>query len=110
VGEELAARRCFQESLGTAIDLQAIDLILEDLIGIATLLSAEEDKEHALELVAGVLAHPAISGKAKERADQLLSRLESQLAPETFVVALEQGKKKDIRQHARVYSAHWPAL
>jgi predicted ATPase/DNA-binding SARP family transcriptional activator len=97
------ALKCFQESLETAVDLQAVDLIIEDLIGIATLLSQEGEKLHAVELVACTLHHPAIAGKAKERAEQLLSELESQLAPQTFAAAADRGRAKDIRHYARVH-------
>jgi tetratricopeptide (TPR) repeat protein len=97
------ALKCFQESLEIAVDLQAVDLIIEDLIGIASLLSQEGEKLHAVELVACTLHHPAIAGKAKERAEQLLSDLESQLAPQTFAAAVDRGRAKDIRHYARVH-------
>jgi hypothetical protein len=88
--------------LEIAVDLQAIDLILEDLVGIATLLSEAGEEEQAVELVACALSHPAISGKAQERAEQLLLDLESQLTPQTFAVAQDRGKAQDIQHFARV--------
>jgi predicted ATPase/DNA-binding SARP family transcriptional activator len=110
LGEDWAARRCFRESLQIAVDLQAVDLILEDLIGIATLQSEAGEKEQAVELVACALSHPAMSGKAKERAEQLLSSLESQLTPQTFVMAQDRGKAKDIQYFARVNAVGQPTF
>jgi predicted ATPase len=78
--EYYKARKCFQESLDTALDLQAINVALESLMGIATLLAEEGEKDRAMDLVTYALHHPAISGQAKERAEKLHSRLESEPA------------------------------
>jgi predicted ATPase len=110
LGEYGEARRCFQESLEIAEELQAVNLILEDLIGLAKLLSEDGKKEQALELIASVLDHSAIGGKAKERAEQLLSELKPLLAPRTFAMAREQGKGNDIRHYARLYGVGQPVV
>jgi DNA-binding SARP family transcriptional activator/predicted ATPase len=103
--ERSAAQICFQESLGIASDLQSIDLILENLVGIATLASKEGRTEQAVEVVACVLHHPAVAGQAKERAEELLSDLESRMSSQAFAIAQARGKGKDIQQVARVYGA-----
>jgi tetratricopeptide (TPR) repeat protein len=110
LGENGQAKRCFQESLEIAQDLQAADLILENLIGLARLLSEHGKKEQALELVACILNHSAIALQAKERAEQLLSELKPLLAPQTYAMAREQGKGNDIRHYTRLYGVGQPVV
>jgi hypothetical protein len=88
------------------MDLMADDLILENLVGIATLLSKEGGEEQAVELVACALNHPAMAGKAKERAEELLSKLECQLSTQSFAAARDRGKMKKIQGYARRYGEY----
>ena len=108
LGEILAAWKCFQESLEIAMDLEAANLMLEDLIGIATLLAEEEEDVQATELVSCALHQSAVSGKAQERAEYLFSKLESRLSPQIFALARDRGKSKDIQDYAREYAVGWP--
>ena len=91
--------------LGHRIDMQAVTVALEGLVGMATLLTKEGEKERVVELVAYVLHHPASSGKTEERAEQLLSELESQLPPQAFAMAQERGRAREFDYYVRVYGA-----
>jgi predicted ATPase/DNA-binding SARP family transcriptional activator len=102
-GKDYAAQKCFQESMDIAVELQAVDLVLENLIGIACVMEEEGRHDRSVELVACTLGHPAITGKAKERAEHLVTDLASRLPPQLFATARERGKAHDVWHYARVY-------
>jgi hypothetical protein len=67
-----------------ALDIQARQDIVDALVGLASLLinSGEAGREHALEILALALNHPASSRENQDRAARLLAELQPQLPAE----------------------------
>ena len=76
--------------------LRAIPFVLLTLVGIATLLAAEGEKERALELLALVLHHPLSWQWTKDRAAPLVAELEAELSPEVVAAAQARGQARDL--------------
>lgn len=90
------AKECFCKALEKVTDDQvtsiALDVALEALVGLATLMSRGEGAERAVEILAYVLHQPAAHGNARDKAEQLLAELASRLPPQTFAKARQRGK------------------
>jgi tetratricopeptide (TPR) repeat protein len=99
------AEKCFREALMIAADTQAASVTLEALVGIAMLLTKEEEKDQALELVGYVIHHPALHGEIQSRAEQLFSELKSHFTPRTFAVVQERGKEREFEYFTRLYAS-----
>ncbi len=93
-----AAWEYFHEALKIAVELQAMPLALEALTGLAWVLSREGGPQKALEMLAAVLRHPASDRETRERAELLLTDLQTSLSPETVATALERGAEREIEQ------------
>lgn len=76
-----AARTCFEEALAVAREAQIAPVMLEALIGVASLYAGEGATEDALEIVLHILANPASTQEARGRAELLRPVLEQQLSP-----------------------------
>ena len=76
--------------------VRLISLALLTLVGIATLLTAEGEKERALELLALVLHHPVSWQWTKNRAAPLVAELEAELSPEVVAAAQARGQARDL--------------
>ena len=98
LGEYGESRQYFNESLKVARDIQAVPLVVEALVWMATLLVKQDEKEQAVELLALALGHPAIENERrnKDRAEKLLSRLETELPSNVAAVARERGRSKKL--------------
>jgi tetratricopeptide (TPR) repeat protein len=107
-GEHQEADGCFHEALEMALDAQGLPEALEALVGIATLLAHRGEKERAVELVSHALHHPANYVQNQDRAEYLLSELESQLSPQAFAAAQERGKRGNLDELARICGASIP--
>jgi tetratricopeptide (TPR) repeat protein len=81
-GDSSEARRNFLDALQLAMEVQAIPLAMDVLTGLAYLQAQAGEAEQALELAICVLCHPASTQEAKERAEQLVAELETQLMSE----------------------------
>lgn len=93
-GDSLEARRIFLEALPMALEVQAIPLALDALIGLAYLDAQAGQAEQALELSICVLCHPASIQEAKDRAEELGAELETQLTPQQIEVAQASARAK----------------
>ncbi len=80
LGEYQSSKKCFQEAMEAAIEAEAVDIALEALVGMATLLRKEGQKDQASELIDYVLHYPVVLKEIQTRAEQLLTELEPQLA------------------------------
>ena len=96
LGKRPASRRYFSQALEMAVELQAVPLILEALVGLSQLLFEEGKPVEALEMVAFVLHHPALDWQDRERAGRLLEALRREVPPEAFAAALERGARRTI--------------
>ena len=90
------ARRCFRQALEQAMTIRWMSHAVLTLVGIATLLAAEGEKERALELLALVLHHPVSWQMAKDRAAPLIAQLEAKLPPDVVAAAQARGRARDL--------------
>jgi predicted ATPase/transcriptional regulator with XRE-family HTH domain len=91
-GDSCEARRIFLQALRMAMEVQAIPLALDALIGLAYLQARAGRAERALEYSIGVLHHPAGAQEAKNRAKCLRAELEIQLSPRQIEAVQAQPK------------------
>ena len=84
------------EALKTAAEIQTVPLVLEVLLGIATLLAEKGELERSLALVTLVLGHPARNRDAQDRAERLLARIEPRLSPDLLATARQRGKQAEL--------------
>ncbi len=96
LGDYLAAQQHFQEGLQIAMEFQNVLAALYNLIGLANLSAKRGEREHAIELLAHPLRHPAASKEVKDRAERLLAQLARELPAETVTTALERGQAKTV--------------
>ncbi len=97
-GDPFEARRIFLQALQMALEVQAIPLALDALVGLAYLATQAGQAEQAVELSICVLCHPASTQEAKDRAEQLIAELETQLTPEQIEAAKAQPLPKIVEQ------------
>ena len=87
LGQAQQARDCFCQGLGAAMRAGTAFAALDALVGLATLSAQECDSEKAAELLALALHHPATIQITRDRAQNLLSQLESELPPKVLDAA-----------------------
>jgi tetratricopeptide (TPR) repeat protein len=95
--EDLAeAERYYGLALDAASDRPEGGLKPHVLLGPAALLARTGKVERALELAALARHHPASVEETRERADELLNRLRSELSPEAYAAAEAHGQARDL--------------
>jgi predicted ATPase len=92
------ARRAFLKALRFAIEIGATALVLEVLVGIASLFisSEPEGKKRGTQLLAFVEHHPNTETLTKNRAERKLAELAAQLLPENMASARQMGKSSEL--------------
>jgi tetratricopeptide (TPR) repeat protein len=90
LGDSLTARTYLKEALKLALNIHAIPLVMDALVGWAALLIKGGQTEQALEILTLTLSHSASSRENQDRAARLLAELEPQLPKEA-------GKVKQTR-------------
>jgi tetratricopeptide (TPR) repeat protein len=108
LGEVSEAEAHFYEVLKTTIEARTITISAEALVGVATILTDRGKTERAAEIVACVLLHFAHNPHVKNRAEQLFSKLKSQLSPRAFAMAQERGEAREIEYYVHSYRASEP--
>lgn len=98
MGQYAEAKAYFREALQLAMDIHAIPLALDVLIGMAKLMLRDNKKQNVLEILAFVLNHPAIDQEGRRKAERLLATIASELATEIIANAQAKGKEKDFQQ------------
>ena len=81
LGTQPEAWTSFLEAINIATRMDTLPVVLEALVGLASLSAQEGSPEWALELLESVLAHPAANKEVRDRAQQLHTRLAVQLPP-----------------------------
>jgi len=79
LGNDVEAERTWRESLRIANEIHGTPVVLEALVGMASLWVKREETQLALELFLIVLNHPACDQEIKNRVDPLRIELEAQL-------------------------------
>jgi cytochrome c553 len=100
-GDLLEARRIFLEALPLALEVQAIPLALDALMGLAYLAARTGQAEQALELSICVSCHPASTQEAKDRAEQLGVELEPQMTAQQLEIAQARAQTKSLEATVR---------
>lgn len=76
------------------------------VVGLSTLLSRSRQEERAVALLTMVLEHPFSNQEALDRAQKLLTQLESNLSTELFATARASGCEKKLKHVAAALLAH----
>ena len=105
-GEVRTARNSYQEALRNAMEIQAVPLALEILLGMAQLLAKEskkdtgptKGKERAVEFLSLILDHPSGKRETKDRTNLVLSEISSSLPSSTVNAARERGQRKTLER------------
>jgi tetratricopeptide (TPR) repeat protein len=94
LGNDVEAERIWREALRIAAEIRGIPVVLEALVGIASLRAKRGETQSALELLLMVLNHPACDQETKNRANALQAGLEAQLTPiEIEAIQAHAGEK-----------------
>jgi tetratricopeptide (TPR) repeat protein len=81
LGNDVEAERIWWESLRIASEIRGVPVMLEALVGIASLRAKRGEMQSALELLLIVLNHPACDQEIENRAEKLRAELAAQLTP-----------------------------
>jgi tetratricopeptide (TPR) repeat protein len=95
LGNDVEAEHIWRESLRIAAEIRGVPVLLEALVGIASLKAKRGETQSALELLLLVLSHPACDLETRKRAEKLRVELAVQLT--TFQIDA-------IQAHAREYT------
>jgi predicted ATPase len=87
-----SARRHFLEALQLAVEVGALPLALDALLGLSRLLLAEGAAENSLAICTFVIGHPSTTYEALQRAGSLRLQAEEQLNPESIAAAKLQAE------------------
>jgi tetratricopeptide (TPR) repeat protein len=79
LGNDIEAEHIWRESLRIAAEIRGMPVVLEALVGIASLRAKSGEMQSAFELLLIALNHPACDQETKNRADHLRAELEAQL-------------------------------
>jgi predicted ATPase/DNA-binding XRE family transcriptional regulator/uncharacterized membrane protein (DUF2068 family) len=96
LGNDVEAERIWRESLRIAAEIHGIPVVLEALVGIASLRAKRGKSQSALELLLIVLNHPACDQETKNRASALQAELEAQLTSQQVGAAGERAQGKTL--------------
>jgi predicted ATPase/DNA-binding XRE family transcriptional regulator len=96
LGNDADAELKWRESLRIATETQGTFIMLEALVGLASLQAKRSDREHALELLWIVLNHPASIQDTKNRASDLRAELEAQLTNQQAEAVRERVQTKTL--------------
>ncbi len=94
LGEIQKSKKYFHEALSIATKISAVPLLLDVVVGIASLSTTEKAK--ALELLTFVLHHPGAYIHTKNQAEQLSSELRAQLDPQVVESAQRRGEARKL--------------
>jgi tetratricopeptide (TPR) repeat protein len=95
-GEVHLARKHLQSALETAISLSRPPILLAIITTAAELFAEEGDQEYAALLAILTAYHSASQASVKERAEELLTRLEAQLGADDLVEIRQRSQQSDL--------------
>jgi tetratricopeptide (TPR) repeat protein len=87
-----SAVRYFQSALGNAMPIRAWKVVLNSVIGLATILADRGDLERAAELAAMTAGHLSVDSQTADRAARLLNRIKIDLWPDLLAEAEARGR------------------
>jgi tetratricopeptide (TPR) repeat protein len=92
-GEPGAARRDFRQALQEAMAVNALQVVLDALIGLAEVHEAYGEYERAVELLAMVKVHPQVNSDLSNEAQTVLERINLLANFDLVMTALERGEE-----------------
>jgi predicted ATPase len=98
LGHDDEAVRSWRESLRIAAEIHGMPVLLESLVGIASLRVKRGNARSALELLLVVLNRPAGDQDIRNRAEAMRLELEARLTPQQIADAQTQAQKQSIDQ------------
>jgi len=98
LGEIGEAREWLCEAMAGAMKLGRTHLAVSALMGLAAVRAEEGDADRAVEFGALVLHHPTTYQLDRDRVQDLLSQLESELSPETLATAVARGQARELEE------------
>ena len=102
LGKIAEAKKYLVQSLKITNEIGFIRDIVNLLYEYARLYVAQDNPEGAIELLSLVIQHPAsqmhrmLEGRIRDNAKGLLAKLESEIPPDVFALALEHGQELDL--------------
>jgi tetratricopeptide (TPR) repeat protein len=96
LGDDGAAKRCFDEALQVALSIKMMPIVLEVLVGVARLQARAGHPVEAVELLGLAVSHPGTNTDVQTQADLFLTELGAELTGEQVAAALERGKGRDL--------------
>lgn len=103
------ARRCIFDALNIGRAIGHVPSVLASLVGIAHVLTYEQQKEQALQLLGLALHHQSIENDTKKRANLLLAELQAALPADVVTAHLEAGKLLNLETVAQEILDQTPA-
>ena len=98
LGNDPEAERIWRESLRIAAEIRGVPVVLEVLVGIASLRVKRGETQSAFELLLIVLNHPACDQETRNRAEKLLVELEAQIPPTQIEAIQAHAGEKTFEQ------------
>ena len=95
-GSESRAFKNLKIALEEALDIGAMPLILEGLVGVALLYAREGQQPLAARLLGAAMAHPSFNAEIQEYSDPLLKQLRRKLDEETLRSLMDQGRGQEM--------------
>jgi tetratricopeptide (TPR) repeat protein len=92
LGKLAEARNHAVKSLRMAIDLHTLDWASANITGLANILAAEGQLEHAAELLSFAHDYPISQHFMRQWAAESLAKVRQQLPPDVYAAAVERGK------------------
>jgi len=96
LGNDIEAEHIWRESLRIAAEIRGMPVVLEALVGIASLRAKSGEMQSAFELLLIALNHPACDQETKNRADHLRAELEAQLTPIQIETVQTHAREKTL--------------
>ena len=98
LGNLSQAENDFRAALEIAMEIHRIPMVLHALAEMAKLQSKRGNQEHALDWLALVRQHPAITKEIRDIVEPLFAELTTQLAPDVFTAAQERAKTRKLEE------------
>jgi predicted ATPase/class 3 adenylate cyclase/tRNA A-37 threonylcarbamoyl transferase component Bud32 len=95
LGDVKTAFSHYLRALQISIEIQAMQIVLETLAGLAGLKVAGGEAERALELLGLSLHHPASNPEVQQVADSILTKLRAELPVDVVEAGLKKGRSLD---------------
>jgi len=96
LGNDIEAEHIWRESLRIAAEIRGMPVVLEALVGIASLRAKSGEMQSAFELLLIALHHPACDQETKNRADHLRAELEAHLTPIQIETVQAHAREKTL--------------